>query len=78
MSAAALASAIAALRNAKVPNEQIDYQLGHIQEGSRTTQDYGQYRPDYLADATRALNVRIPRVLKLAAKKPKAKARKAV
>lgn len=64
------------LRNAKVPKEQIDYQLGHIQEGARTTQDYGQYEPEYLAEACAALNAWITRVLRLAAR-PEAKVRRA-
>jgi integrase len=55
------------LRNAKVPKEQIDFQLGHVQEGARSTQGYGQYEPDYLADSARALNDWICRVLKLVA-----------
>ena len=65
------------LRNSKVPKEQIDYQLGHVQAGARSTQDHGQYAPDYLSDATRALDTWIARVLKLAAKKPKAKIKNA-
>jgi len=56
------------LRRAKVPKEQIDYQLGHRQGGARSTQDYGQYEADYLADASVALNAWIERVLALAAK----------
>jgi hypothetical protein len=67
------------LRAAKVPKDQIDYQLGHVQGGARTTQDYGQFEPGYLADAARALDVWIRRVLKLAEgrpKKPSAKTRK--
>jgi hypothetical protein len=65
------------LRIAKVSKDQIDYQLGHVQAGARSTQDYGQYAPDYLSDAARALNSWIARVLKLAAKKPKAKSKNA-
>ena len=60
------------LRTAKVPKEQIDYQLGHVQQGARTTQDYGQYEASYLAEAAAALDAWIGRVLrqsnKLAAK----------
>jgi hypothetical protein len=56
------------LRRAKVPKEQIDYQLGHRQGGARSTQDYGQYEADYLADASAALNAWIERVLALVAK----------
>jgi hypothetical protein len=63
------------LRGAKVPKEQIDYQLGHVQQGARTTQDYGQYEPDYLSDAAAALDVWIGRVLKLS-RKPAAKSRR--
>lgn len=55
------------LRRAKVPKEQIDYQLGHRQGGARSTQDYGQYEPGYLTDASGALNAWITKVLKLAA-----------
>jgi hypothetical protein len=56
------------LRRAKVPKEQIDYQLGHRQGGARSTQDYGQYEADYLRVASEALNAWIVRVLALAAK----------
>jgi hypothetical protein len=54
------------LRAAKVPKEQIDFQLGHVQQGARTTQDYGQYEPGYLTDAAAALDAWITRVLKQA------------
>jgi len=43
------------LRAARVPKEVIDFQLGHVQQGARTTQDYGQYQPDYLSEAAAAL-----------------------
>lgn len=56
------------LRAAKVPKEQIDYQLGHVQQGARTTQDYGQYEAAYLTDAAAALDTWIGRVLKLSRK----------
>lgn len=56
------------LRAAKVPKEQIDYQLGHRQGGARSTADYGQYEPGYLDDAAKALNAWILRVLALAGK----------
>jgi hypothetical protein len=56
------------LRAAKVPKEQIDYQLGHVQQGARTTQDYGQYEPGYLTGAAAALDAWITRVLKLSKK----------
>lgn len=66
------------LRNAKVPREQIDFQLGHIPKGSsRTTHDYGQYEPGYLSEAAAALEAWIERVLKLAAQKDRAKEKRA-
>ena len=65
------------LRITKVSKQQIDYQLGHVQAGARSTQDYGQYTPGYLSDAARALDSWIARVLRLAPKKPKAKSKNA-
>jgi hypothetical protein len=62
------------LRAAKVPKEQIDYQLGHVQQGARTTQGYGQYEAVYLAEAAAALDAWVRRVLKLS-RKQTAKAR---
>ena len=56
------------LRRAKVPKEQIDYQLGHRQGGARSTQDYGQYEAGYLTEASAALHVWIGRILAAAAK----------
>jgi hypothetical protein len=64
------------LRAAKVPKEQIDYQLGHVQQGARTTQDYGQYEAGYLTEAANALDAWIGRVLKLS-RKQTAKTRRA-
>lgn len=64
------------LRAAKVPKEEIDYQLGHVQQGARTTQDYGQYEPDYLSAAAAALDAWIARVLEQS-RKLSAKAQKA-
>jgi len=64
------------LRAAKVPKEQIDYQLGHVQQGARTTQDYGQYEPGYLTEAAAALDAWISRILRLS-RKISAKSRKA-
>jgi len=58
------------LRNAKVPQTQIDYQLGHVPKGSsRSTHDYGQYEPGYLSDAAKALDAWIARVLALTQRK---------
>ena len=56
------------LRRARVPKEQIDYQLGHRQGGARSTQDYGQYEADYLRSASEALNAWIIRVQAIVAK----------
>lgn len=56
------------LRAAKVPKEQIDYQLGHVPQGARSTHDYGQYEAGYLGDAAAALDAWIARVLKLTQK----------
>lgn len=52
------------LRAAKVPVEQIAYQLGHRGPESRITAGYGEYDPDYLADACKALDTWIRRVQK--------------
>lgn len=54
------------LRAAKVPAEQISYQLGHRRSDLRVTGDYGEYDPGYLAEASAALDAWIRRVLKLA------------
>jgi hypothetical protein len=56
------------LRTAKVPKEKIDYQLGHVQQGARTTQGYGQYERVYLTEAAAALDAWIARVMKLVRK----------
>jgi hypothetical protein len=49
------------LRTAKVPGEQVSRQLGHrrLTERSeaRTTRGYGAYGPDYLTEASQALDV---------------------
>lgn len=55
------------MRRAKVPKEQIDYQLGHRQGGARSTQDYGQYEARYLSEASKALDSWVTRVLAMAA-----------
>ena len=59
------------LRAAKVPVEQIEYQLGHRSPHSRTTARYGEWSPDYLKEATVALEGWIRRVQRLAAKPAK-------
>ena len=55
------------LRKAKVPDEQIAYQLGHRRPKNRSTRAYGEYDPSYLAEAAAALDAWIARVLHLAA-----------
>jgi integrase len=59
------------LRAAKVPVEQIEYQLGHRSPHSRTTAGYGEWSPDYLSAATDALEAWIRRIQRLAAKPSK-------
>lgn len=54
------------LRLAKVPSEQISYQLGHRGANSRITAGYGEYDPDYLAEACTAINQWINKVQTLA------------
>lgn len=54
------------MRAAGVPREQIDRQLGHVGGGARTTQDYGEFSPDFQKEAAAALDawIRRLRVLK--------------
>jgi hypothetical protein len=54
------------LRKAAVPVEQISYQLGHRRPEERSTRGYGEYDPNYLAEATAALDAWITRILRLA------------
>lgn len=65
------------LREAMVPKEFIDWQLGHVQAGAQSTRDYGEFPPSYGIQATRALEAWIARVLKLAVQKPQCKHMKA-
>ena len=57
------------LRKAKVPDEQIAYQLGHRRPENRSTRAYGEFDPSYLAEAATALDAWIARVLRLVAGK---------
>jgi len=60
------------LRAAKVPSEQISYQIGHRRPEERTTRTYGEYDPRYLAEAASAIDAWMRRILKAAAhEKPK-------
>ena len=62
--------ATSVLRSAKVPGEQVSYQLGHKRPGprgeARTTRGYGSFDADYLAEAAIALEAWIKKVMKLA------------
>ena len=64
--------ATSVLRGAKVPGEQVSYQLGHKRPGpsgeARTTRGYGSFDPDYLAEAAAVLDAWMSKLLKLAAK----------
>lgn len=77
-----VASVLRASKAPRVPGEQISYQLGHRRPGDRTTRSYGAYEPDYLDEASRALDAWISRVLKLAGVKthgkPTTKAKRSV
>lgn len=44
------------LRAARVPEDQIALQLGHRRRDLRMTAGYGEFDPDYLKDAARALD----------------------
>jgi len=50
------------LRAAGVPREQIDRQLGHVGGGARTTEDYGEYSPDFQKEAAAAIDTWIRRL----------------
>lgn len=61
-------SVLRASRSPRVPAEQISYQLGHRRLDQRTTRNYGEYDPDYLAEAASVLEAWVKGVLALAAK----------
>jgi integrase len=48
--------AASVLRQSRVPEDQISVQLGHKRKDLRTTAGYGEFSPDYLKDASRALD----------------------
>jgi hypothetical protein len=50
------------MRAAGVPREQIDRQLGHVGAGARTTEDYGEYSPDFQRESAAAIDVWIRRL----------------
>ena len=60
------ASVLRASKKPRVLEEQVNYQLGHRQPGNRTSRGYGQYGPEYLAEAAEALELWIAKVFKLA------------
>ncbi len=59
--------AITVLRAAGVPADQIALQVGHRRPDTRITGAYGEYAPDFLKDAARALDSWLRAVLNLAA-----------
>jgi len=61
-------AAATAIRAAKVPEEQLEYQLGHRRPSSRVTRMYGKFDPDYLLEASRALDAWALRVIRMAQK----------
>lgn len=65
-----VASVLRATKQPRVPGEQISFQLGHMRLGgrgeARTTRSYGEYEPEFLAEAAAALAAWIGRVMELA------------
>jgi len=61
------------LRAAGVASEQISFPAGHRRPSERSTRNYGEYGPGYLADASRALEAWVTKVLRLADQKPTAR-----
>jgi hypothetical protein len=61
------------MRAARVPSEQVSFQIGHRRPSERSTRNYGEYGPDYLVDAARALEAWVSKVLRMAKQKPTAK-----
>lgn len=64
--------AASVMRAARVPSDQISYQLGRRRPSERSTRGYGEYGPDYLADAAAALEAWVIRVIRLSKSKAKA------
>jgi hypothetical protein len=64
------ASVLRASKSPRVLEEQVNYQLGHRVPGNRTSRGYGQYDPEYLAEAAQVLEAWVSKVLQLAAQKP--------
>lgn len=65
-----VASVLRASKQPHVPGEQISFQLGHKRLGgrgeARTSRTYGEYEPEFLAEAAAALAAWIGRVTRLA------------
>lgn len=57
------------MRLAKVPPEQRSLQKGHRRPDTRVTDEYGDWHPSYLAEATAAIEAWNRRILKLAKEK---------
>lgn len=60
------ASVMRASKAPMVPEEQVNYQMGHRRPTNRTSRGYGQYGQEYLTEAARALETWITKVAKLA------------
>jgi hypothetical protein len=67
------ASVLRASKAPRVLEEQVNYQLGHRRSSNRISRGYGQYGPEYLAEAAEALEAWVTRVVKLSQQKPSAK-----
>ena len=63
--------ATSVMRAAGVPSEQISFQIGHRRPSERSTRNYGEYGPDYLSAAAKALEAWVSKVLRLAQQKPR-------
>lgn len=59
--------AASVLRLARVPEDQIALQLGHRRRDFRMTAGYGEFDPDYLKDAARALDAWALRIRRMVA-----------
>jgi integrase len=68
-----VASVLRASKAPRVPEEQVNYQLGHRRPGNRTSRGYGQYGPEYLDEAATVLEAWVAKVLRLAKQDPAVK-----
>jgi len=54
------------IRKARVSEDELAFQMGHKRKDLRTTAGYGEFSPDYLAHASRALDAWFLRIRRLA------------